>query len=547
MPRLVSGLAGVSALVRQVFQNRELRRVELAFVGFNVAEWGTWIAILVFAYRAGGTTTAGVVGMVQLVPAALFAPAASLLGDRYPRDRVLLWGYVTEAICMGATAISLLAGSPQIVSYALATATATSITLTRPVQGALLPSLSRTPEELIAANVVGGWIESVSLFAGPLLTGVLLGISSPGTVFAVMAAILLLSALTVRALSPHRVAVTTDAPEQSPGVADELLGGFRALARQPHPRLVVSLMGAHFVLIGALDLLLVVLGIRLLGLGNAGVGYLNSAWGVGGLVGAAATFALVSRRRLAPALIAGALAWGLALGLIGVAPSRAAAFVLLLLAGAGRPLIDVAGRTLLQRVVADRVLSRVFGVLEGVAMGGQGLGLAVAPILFATLGDRGTFVAAGTFLPVTMLLAWRSLSSMDTMAIPLERIALLRSLALFSPLSAPVLERIATQLIPVEAAAGAVVIRQGDRGDRFYVIVDGEVGVSIDGLPVRSMGPGDFFGEIALLRDIPRTAGCTTLTDTHLFALERTDFLEAVTGHSGSVRAANEVVAARLA
>jgi hypothetical protein len=218
------------------------------------------------------------------------------------------------------------------------------------------------------------------------------------------------------------------------------------------------------------------------------------------------------------------------------------------MAGAGRPLIDVAGRTLLQRVVPDRVLSRVFGVLEGLYMAGLALGLTIAPILFALMGQRATFVVAGSFLPIVYLLAWRRLAEIDSsVAVPEARLALLRSLPIFAPLSAPVLEQVASRLIPTEAALGSEIIRQGDPGDRFYVIEEGEVVVSKNGRQVATLQQGDFFGEIALLREIPRTATVTAQTDTLLYALERDDFLEAVTGHPQSAEAADAVTRARLA
>jgi len=551
---LQATLSSVSRSVRvlgNVFGSPDLRRVELAFAGFNVAEWGTWIAILVFAYEAGGAAAAGAIGVIQLIPAAIFAPFASVLGDRYRRERVLLAGYLAQSLAMGATAAALLTGARLPVIYVLAALAATSLTLTRPVQGALLPALSRTPDELTAANAAAGWIESVSMFGGPAVAGVLLGLWGPGAVFAVMSGVLGLSAILAARIEARSAPPGPRSPSAQdgalPGMVGELAGGFRALGAERRPRLVVSFMGAQSVLEGALDILLIVLAFRLLDIGSAGVGFLNAAFGVGGIVGAALATALVARRRLAPSLLVGCASWGAALAAIGLYPSPILAPIFVGVAGVGRPLIDVAGRTLLQRVVADRVLSRVFGVLEGLYMAGLALGLAVAPALVALLGERGAFVAAGAFLPVLILLARRSLAEIDAASvIPEVRLALLRSRAIFAPLSAPVLERLAARLIPVEAPAGKAIVRQGEPGDRFYVVEEGEAEVSRDGRSVATLGPGDFFGEIALLRDVPRTATVAARTGLRLYALEREDFLEAVTGHPLSARAADAVARRRI-
>jgi MFS family permease len=529
-----------------VFRNPDLRRVELAFIGFTAAEWSTWIAIMVFAYEASGVAAAAGIGVIQLIPAAIFAPFASVLGDRFRRERVLLAGYLLQTLSVGATAAALLAQAPVSAIYALATLVATSITLTRPAQGSLLPSLARTPQELTAANVAVGWIESLSMFGGPALTGVLLGVSGPGVVFAVMAGALLCSALMVARIQGQS-APTLAHSGSVPGMLGELLGGFHALVGERQPRLVVCLMGAHFVVAGTIDVLFVVLSFQILDLGSAGVGFLNAAFGVGGIVGAGLTMLLVARRRLAPPLYGGAAAWGGALVAIGLFPNRIAAPVLVGVAGVGRPLIDVAGRTLLQRVVPDRVLSRVFGVLEGLYMAGLAVGLAVIPALFALIGVRATFVVAGAFLPVLFLLLSRRLAEVDASATVSEtRLALLRSLPIFTPLPAPAIERVASRLIPTEAAAGTPIVRQGEPGDRFYIISDGEVTVSRDGHDVASLGGGGFFGEIALLRDALRNATVTARTRVRLYALERDDFLEVVTGHKQSAEAADAVTRERL-
>jgi CRP-like cAMP-binding protein len=531
----------VRAVVGSVFRNPQLRRVELAFAGFNAAEWGVWIAMLVYAYEQGGATTAGFVAAAQLVPAALFAPFASVLADRYPPGRVLALGYVAQALAMGATGVALLAGAPPLVAYVLAAVAATCVTITRPTQSALVPALARTPDELTATNVVSGWIESLSMLAAPAGAGVLLAVASPGWVFVVLAGVAAVSALLVARLRGPAPAHDALPP------LEEALAGFRVIAREPAARTLVGLLAGQFVAIGALDVLYVVLAISVLDLGGSGAGYLNAAFGAGGVAGIAVTVALVGRRRLLPPLVLGILVWGTAFALLAAWPTALGALLLIAAAGAGRSLLDVAGRTILQRTAPTDVLSRVFGVLEGLSMAGLAVGSLLTPALVALAGPRWAVAGIGTLLPLAVLLTARQLAEIDRRApVPVVEIALLRSLPLFAPLGAPELEGLAHGLAETHFAAGTAVVREGDPGDRFYVVAEGELDVDCAGRELRRLERGDGFGEIALLREIPRTATVTARTDARLYALEKARFLASVGSHPRATSEAERLVHERL-
>ncbi|MCX6363591.1 MAG: cyclic nucleotide-binding domain-containing protein, partial [Actinobacteria bacterium] len=312
-------------------------------------------------------------------------------------------------------------------------------------------------------------------------------------------------------------------------------------------RLLVGLLGSQYVLVGALDVLCVVLSMSNLGMGEAGAGFLNSAFGAGGVLGAGVTALLVARRRLAPALVAGMLTAALALGVLGLYPSRAGAFVLLAMAGLGRTVFDVTGRILLQRSAPPGVLARVFSLLESLMNFGLAIGSVMVPVLVGLSGARAALLGTALLFFVLVALAWSRLWKIDAAAdVPQVEIQLLRSLPIFAPLPAPEIECLARALRPVSAAAGETVIREGEAGDCFYAIATGKVAITKAGHEVKRLGRGEGFGEIALIHDVPRTATVTATEDTELFALEKAPFILALTGHAPAARAADALVSQRL-
>jgi hypothetical protein len=529
-------------VVGAVARNRALAAVMVAYGVFSATQNAVWIAMLVYAYDRGGAGTAGAVAIAQLLPAALLAPVAAAVADRRSPVGVLIGGYLVQVAGMLATAVAIGLDAP-LAAYVGAVVASAAVATTRPAQTPLVPGLVHNAEQLTAANALTGWIESAGVVASSAATGVLLTVAGPGLVFAVAGAAGLMSvglAATVRGTGALAV-------DESAGLAGTL-AGFRVLARQSAPRLLVALLGAQWVVIGALDILFVVLAVDVLDRGQGWVGYLSMAYGVGGVLAGLAGMALVGRRRLVRPILGGVVLIGAALALSGLSTTAAATAALLAVVGGGRALFNLATRTLLQRAVPAEVVGRVFGVAEGLAMAGLAVGSALVPLLVAVGGTVTAVVGTAAILPVVALVSGRALFRLDTAAhVPIVEIALLRSLRIFHALPAPALEGLARSLKPVQLAAGEVLIREGEPGDRFYAVADGRLQVTIGGAPVATNRRGDGIGEIALLYGVPRTATVTATSPATVLALSRADFLNAVAGHTPTARAAAAVADERLA
>jgi len=533
-------LAGLVA----VFRNKSIRRLELAWGAAITAEWAHFVALGVFAYDAGGTTAVGIAGLVRLLPAALVAPFAASFGDHFRRERFLAVIALIGAAALAGSAVAFFAGENVPAIFALSAVVGLAVTLVRPAQQALLPSLARNTQELIGSNGASSTVESLGTLIGPLLAGALISVADAGVVFAVGAVAMLAAAVLFASVRVEgRLRVASDGTKSTRAL---LIAGIEFLARAPGPRLVVGLIAAQAFVRGCLNVLIVVAAFQVLDAGESAVGYMTAAIGVGGLLGALGAFTL-GGRRLAVVFGVALVFWGLPIALMAPSSFLVTALVLLAVVGAANSIEDVASFTLLQRIVPDDVLARAFGAIWGLAMGGVALGSIFAPAVVSLFGAQAALVVVGMILPVLALLAWSRLAAIDRAApCPTGELAMIDSVPMLTPLSLAAKEHLATALEPMSVAAGEVVIRAGDRGDRFYIVADGELEVLGEGLH-RTASAGDHFGEIAMLRDVPRTATVRAVTDSRLFALERGDFLAAVTGHP-DVRAAGEAIAAeRLA
>ena len=264
-----------------------------------------------------------------------------------------------------------------------------------------------------------------------------------------------------------------------------------------------------------------------------------AAVGVGAVIGSLGASLLVGTGRLGAWFAVGVALWGLPIALVGVFPQQAAALFLLAFVGVGNALIDVAGFTLIGRLAPDAVLARVFGVLESLVAVSIGLGAILASTVIEWLGIEAALIAIGLVCPILAVASWRRLRSLDRSVDLLDLdIGLLQQVPMFRPLPLPSIEQLARGLEPVAVPAGRAVVTQGEIGDRYYVIESGEADVLGDGRIVATLGAGEGFGEIALLRRTRRTATVVARSALRLRALDSERFVSVVLGYTPSAQAA---------
>jgi MFS family permease len=540
--RLAEGGAALASNLRRP----NLRRAQLAFGSAYAGEWALTVALGVVAFRDGGATAVGIVALIRMLPSALIAPFATAVADRVRRDRVLIWIGVTRAAAVGAAAVVLAVDLSTVFVYVLAVIATIPFTAFRPAHSALLPALCETPTELTAANASRGLLDSASWLVGPLLAALLLDVSGPGAVFVLTAGLSLWSALLVSLIDYE------PAPRETPPapirIAADTADGLRAIAAQRDVTMLFGLGAVQAVTRGALNVFIVVVAIELLETGEPGVGVLTAAVGIGAVVGSLGASVLVGSRRLAAYTGVGIALWGIPLALIGVFPAELVALIMLAIVGAGNALVDLGYFTLFPRLMPDEVLARVFGALESLVALAVGLGSIITPLLIHLFGIRGALVAIGLMTPAIVALAWSRLVKVDEgLGAQADVIERLREVTMLRPLPVSTIEHLARNVREESVEPGETVIEQGQVGESFYVIVAGEVEVRGNASLLRVLRDGDSFGEIALLRDVPRTTTVRARTPVALYALDRRHFVPTVSGYSESAAEAETVVETRLA
>ncbi len=559
----------VLSVFRAAFENPVLRRVGFAYALFGAAEFGVWITLLVFAYGHGGPNAGMLMVLVQLIPCIALGPFLGALADRRRPSRVLCVGYGLQALSMGAVVVAIGLGAPAVLVFVLAPLTSLSFTVTRPPQAALLPAIVRTPDELTAANVMTGWTDAAAALLGPVVAGIFLVWRGPGLAVAAMAGMTVISTFLVQRVVGPAAAISSDVvqnDEESDGEKDSDAVGLmsemgRTLAsirmgagsnllvtvRNPQIRVLLALHTFYFMLIGALDLLCVILAVDYLHMGPGGPGFLNAALGGGALLAGFVTAFLVGRRHLANTLTVTLSIAVVALALIGAIPRVAPAILLIGIVGLAGAVFDVTGRTLLQRSAPSDAIAGSFSILEALMDSGLALGAVLVRVAIAIGGLKAALFAPAVVALLLVTGLWRRIQKIDASAtVPQVEIQLLRSIPIFAALPAPSIEGIARDLEPLTVSQGTVVIKEGDRGDCYYAVSDGELAISRDSQLLQMVSRGDGFGEIALIRNVPRQATVTAATEASLYTLDRELFVQTVTGHATAISAVRRIITRHL-
>ena len=519
--------------LRRTAGDPRLVRLQLAWAAVMVASWTVTVSLSVVAFAEGGSAAVALAVLARAVPGLLVGPLVGSLADRFSRRGCLV---VAALVCaVAALAVVPLADS-LVAVIVLSTVIALATMLFRTAQSAVLPELVDDPAELTAANVVSSAVESVGLFAGPALAAGLLSLQGPELAFGGAAVLFLSAGLLVLGL-PQQPRTTVNTDNAGSGRAHGL---FQLRAA----RLLLALTLAQTVLSGALIVLYPALAVEALGLDVSAVGVLAAAFGLGGVVASLGLFALAGSRRLGVFTALALALWTAPLLVLPLRPPYAAVLLLLAVAGSGNVLFDVTIVTLLQRAVPLRLLGRAFGALETVIVVGVGAGAAITPLLDRLVGPAGALALLAIPVAVVAALAVRALHRLDDeLAAPVRQVALLLGLPVFDLLPALQLERLALQLRRVALAVGESAARQGEPGRTWFIVEAGRLGVQVDGRPVRELGPGEGFGEIALLRHGVRTATVTAHEPSVVWSLDGEVFLAAMRADGGRALTALDEVA----
>ena len=528
-------------------RGRPIRLLLLAWFLSYAGDLAAFTAASVYVYHVGGAAYVGLLGLLKALPGALLVPLVASWSDRMRRERLLAASVAVRALLLAAAAAVMTGGSEAILVLVLVGLEAGLASVFRQVQAALLPWLARTPEELTRANTSVGVMQSAAMLGGPALAAGLLVVSTPQTAMLAACGLTAVAAAVLVGVRPLSSQLRAPTARPLKRLRRDMAIGFEAGVRRKGVLPLVIPAAAQTFARGVLSVLTVTIAINMFGLGSAGVGWLTAVLGAGGVLAGPVAAVLVRGKRVARCFAAGVAGWGLPMILLAFAQAPYWPYLMFGLIGAANVFDDAGVYSALQQVIPSRLIGRALGMRRAVLLLSMGLGSVVAPLLINAGGPRGALITTGLIVVVVVALSVPSLTAIDhRIAEPGPDLALLRQVSFFGPLPFAIVEHLASELQSATYESGDVIIQDGQPGERFYMITDGRVRVCKDGKELRQMGTGESFGEIALLRQVPRTATVIAMSRLQARTLTREEFLGAVTGNAASAEGADEVISARL-
>ncbi len=510
-----------SAGPRRVLRgNRALSLLLVGQAFSSLADWllAVVLSVLVYDVSHSGTTVA-LLSFTRLVPYGLVLPWSGVVLDRIDRRLLVVALGLGRALCMlGLLVVHSPATLP--LAFPLVFVSSSLSCVLRPTVNATIPSLV-AEEQTVAANSLVTLVDGVAHVLGPALAGAFVLLHQTHSALLVTAGAFLLSGgAFFYARMPAR-AETDESPVEIS--LEELLAGFRFVLRE-NERVLVGLTATAAglaLLAGGYYSLAVVLSTRSFHFGDQGVGWLDAVYGVGNFAGSLLVGVLLRGRRVAHLFILGAALSSLGVLALALSPGGPAPFLCIAVVGIASVIVQVSGTTILQASAPRDMLARVFTAFEASLVVATLVGaLAVGPLI-RLAGPR---LAAVSFAGAGFTLLLLSVPLLGPLEEVLGLRVFLRSVPLLAGLSRPLLDELAPCFETGRVAHGDTIVREGEPGDKLYIIRRGQVEVSIRGRTVRRLGPAGYFGEVALLRSVPRTASVHAFTPTEFYTLDRDTF-----------------------
>jgi MFS family permease len=424
------------------------------------------------------------------------------------------------------------------IAFPLVFVTTCLLSLFRPALNSALPGITGDDEKLVQANSLMSQVDAFAWVVGPALAGFLVFAGTLRFAFLINAATYLVSIAAMLLVNVPPQPVNTR-PEEEVGWIANTLAGFRFVFRENEGVLgAVTIPYAGFqIYAGAWWGLLMVLVVNVWRLGSQAIGFVNVAYGLGGLVGGFAAGALLRRVRPGIAFAGAVAGQALVAILIGLSPAGAFPYLMLGLMGTADVLALVLGVTAIQTATPRNLLGRSFSAFESTSLFCKVLGTLMIGPLIALTGPRFSAVLVPVVALALLVPCIPRLRRLHTVV---ELRVFLRRVPMLAELSRVALDDLALRLRFETVPDDTAIVRQGEVGDTVYLISSGEAVVLVrnsDGVEtevnvLRSM---DYFGEIALLRDVPRTATVRARGTVQLFSLTRGDF-HTILGRSDALR-----------